>query len=105
MKVNRAPLPGEKGGDKEPGDKATRPIRVLIVEDQSLFRDGLTNLLSGQADLEVSAATDSLPVVLEQIVKTRPDIALIGWAASSPDCQKVFTAIQDSKAPTRVIML
>jgi two-component system, NarL family, nitrate/nitrite response regulator NarL len=104
MKANRVAVPGENGV-KEAGEKATRPIRVLIVEDQSLFRDGLSNLLSGQPDLEVSVATDSLPVVLEQITKHRPDIALIGWAASSPDCHKAFTAIQDSKAPTRVIML
>ncbi|HYA16381.1 MAG TPA: response regulator transcription factor [Bryobacteraceae bacterium] len=101
MKGNRAPV---ANADRI-ADKESQPIRVLVVEDQSLFRDGLTNLLSGQDDLEVVSATDSLPVVLEQISKNRPDIALIGWAASSPDCQKVFNAIQDTKAPTRVIML
>src|ERR1700744_2655452 len=100
MKMNRAPMAVADKLDRE-----SRPIRVLVVEDQSLFRDGLTNLLSGQPDLEVIAATDSLSVVLEQITKVRPDIALIGWAASSPDSQKVFSAIQESKAPTRVIML
>jgi DNA-binding NarL/FixJ family response regulator len=101
MKSNRAPAPiVERSSERE-----SRPIRVLIVEDQSLFRDGLTNLLSGQPDLEVVFATDSLAVVLEQITKARPDIALLGWAASSTDSQKVFGAITDSKAPTRVIML
>jgi two-component system nitrate/nitrite response regulator NarL len=101
MKVNRAPA----ASAERTADRDSRPIRVLVVEDQSLFRDGLTNLLSGQEDLEVISATDSLPVVLEQISKHRPDIALIGWAASSPDCQKAFNTIQESKAPTRVIML
>jgi DNA-binding NarL/FixJ family response regulator len=90
--------------DRNP-DRESRPIRVLVVEDQSLFRDGLTNLLSGQPDLEVIASTDSLTVVLEQITKARPDIALLGWAASSPDSQKVFNAVVDSKSPTRIIML
>jgi two-component system nitrate/nitrite response regulator NarL len=99
MKANRESAPVAVN------EKATRAIRVMVVEDQSLFRDGLTNLLSGQEDLEVIVSTDSLPVVLEQIVKERPDIALLGWAASSPDSHKVFTAIQESKAPTRVIML
>jgi two-component system nitrate/nitrite response regulator NarL len=100
MKLNRAPV-----AIAEKADRESRPIRVLVVEDQSLFRDGLTNLLSGQADIEVITATDALPVVLELIAKSRPDIALLGWAASSPESQKVFGAIQEAKAPTRVIML
>jgi two-component system, NarL family, nitrate/nitrite response regulator NarL len=99
MKANREAAPVAMN------EKATRAIRVMVVEDQSLFRDGLTNLLSGQEDLEVIVSTDSLPIVLDQIVKARPDIALLGWAASSPDSQKVFSAIQEAKAPTRVIML
>jgi two-component system nitrate/nitrite response regulator NarL len=100
MKMNRASV-----ATAEKADREARPIRVLVVEDQSLFRDGITNLLSGQPDLEVIASTDSLSVVLEQISKTRPDIALLGWAASSAESQKVFGSIQESKAPTRVIML
>jgi DNA-binding NarL/FixJ family response regulator len=100
MKLNRAPVATAEKADGEP-----RPIRVLVVEDQSLFRDGLTNLLSGQPDIEVMAATDALPVVLEQISRSRPDIALLGWSANAPESQKVFGAIQEAKAPTRVIML
>ena len=105
MKANRAAVSistarGEKIPENNPGT-----IRILVIEDQTLFRDGLTTLLAGQEDLEVIGSTDSLPAAVDHIKKTRPDIALVGWPASSTNSQKVFAAIHDTKAATRVIML
>jgi DNA-binding NarL/FixJ family response regulator len=100
MKSNRTSTPSEAGET----DRAA-VIRVLVVDEQSLFREGMANLLSGQPDIEVIGSAESLPVATEYIRKSRPDIALIGWPASSSNSQKVFAAIQESKSPTRVIML
>jgi two-component system, NarL family, nitrate/nitrite response regulator NarL len=84
---------------------AKGPIRVLIVDDQNLFRDGIANLLSNQAGIEVSGCVDTPAAATEAIRKGRPDIALVGWPASSVNSHKVFAAIQEAKIPTRVIML
>lgn len=97
MKANREPDTTGKG--------ETEVIRILIIEDQTLFRDGITRLLSEQTDLEVVGSTDAVAAATDNIRKVKPEIALVGWPASSPNCQKVFAAIQDAKAPTRVIML
>ena len=88
-----------------PATGQTHTIRILVIEDQTLFRDGITRLLSEQSDLEVVGSTDNLAAATDNIRKVKPDIALVGWPASSPNCQKVFAAIQESKAPTRAIML
>ncbi len=80
-------------------------IRIVIVDDNSLFRDGLSNLLDAQPDFQVLSAADSAATAVEQIRKGRPDIVLLGWQASSPNSQKVFHAIQEGKLATRVIML
>ncbi len=51
-------------------------------------------------------STDSLPVAVDHIRKVRPDIVLVGWPASSPNSQKVFSTIHETKATyARVIML
>ena len=106
MKVNRAAISIVTNAGQTSGEESALPaIRILIIEDQTLFRDGITRLLSEQADLEVAGSTDSLPVAIENIRKVRPDIALMGWSVNSPNFQKVFAAIHDAKAPTRVIML
>jgi len=80
-------------------------IRVLIADDSSLFRDGLSNLVSAQKDLHVAGTVDSAATANEQIRILRPDIVLLGWSASAPASQRIFAAIQDGKLPTRIIMM
>jgi two-component system nitrate/nitrite response regulator NarL len=80
-------------------------IRVLIADDSSLFRDGLSNLVSTQKDLHVAGTVDSAATANEQIRLLRPDVVLLGWSASAPASQRIFAAIQDSKMPTRIIMM
>ncbi|HWE53473.1 MAG TPA: response regulator transcription factor [Bryobacteraceae bacterium] len=105
MKANRATVSIATARGDKPAEVASASIRIVVIEDQTLFRDGLTTLLSGQEDLEVVGSTDSLPVAVEHIRKVRPDIVLVGWPASSTNSQKVFAAIHEAKATTRVIML
>ena len=84
----------------------SRPvIRVLIADDQNLFRDGVAKLLSAQKDMEVVGSAENIGAAIAQLRELRPDVALVGWPASSPHSQKFFSAIQDAKAATRVIML
>ena len=79
--------------------------RILIVDDSSLLRDGLSNLLAVQPDFDVIPPVDGALAAADVVRKVRPDIVLMGWPASSQGSQKVFGAIQDAKAHTRVIML
>ncbi len=88
------------------GDAGTlNVIRVLILDDQNLFRDGIANLLSTQAGMEIVACADNAVAGVDAIRKLRPDVALVGWSASSPNSHKVFASIHDAKLQTRVIML
>jgi len=80
-------------------------ITVLVVDEQNLFRDGIENLLTAQPDMTVVGCSDTTSGAVEQIRKSHPDICLLGWPASSANSQKIFHAIQDSKVPTRVIIL
>ena len=52
-------------------------IRVLLVDDQSLFREGLRTLLSVQPDLEVVAEAGNGEEALRQAAKTVPDVVLM----------------------------
>jgi DNA-binding NarL/FixJ family response regulator len=80
-------------------------IRVLILDDQNLFRDGIANLLSSQAGIQIAGCADTVQAAVEAIRNLRPDVALVGWPASSVNSHKVFAAIQEAKLQTRVIML
>jgi len=87
------------------GVPLTGKIRILIADEQSLLRDGISNLLSAQPDLEVAGAPDTPSLAVDMIRQTRPDIVLLGWSAGSPAGNKVFAAIHEGKLPSKVIVL
>jgi DNA-binding NarL/FixJ family response regulator len=51
-------------------------MRVVIVEDLALLRDGLTHILDA-FDFQVVAAVDNGPAVVPALIEHRPDVAII----------------------------
>jgi DNA-binding NarL/FixJ family response regulator len=51
-------------------------VRVLIAEDVTLLRDGLTRLLEA-FDFDVVEAVDNGPALLPALLRYRPDVAII----------------------------
>jgi DNA-binding NarL/FixJ family response regulator len=103
--VARVAAPASTGATTAPASGGSPSIRVLIADDKSLFRDGLSNLVSAQDDLHVAGTVDNATNANEQIRQIKPDIVLLGWTASSPASQRIFAAIQEGKLPARVIMM
>jgi DNA-binding NarL/FixJ family response regulator len=54
-----------------------KKIRVIIVDDHQLIRDGLKALLSGFSDIEITAEAGSGEELLQKIKSNIADIALI----------------------------
>ncbi|HWQ04497.1 MAG TPA: response regulator transcription factor [Longilinea sp.] len=54
-----------------------KPINILIVDDQSLFREGLRTLLSVQADFEVVAEAGNGEEALRYVAQYRPNVVLM----------------------------
>ena len=52
-------------------------IKVLLVDDHPLVRDGLANLINREPDLEVCGEASSEPQALERIVAVTPDVAVV----------------------------
>jgi two-component system chemotaxis response regulator CheB len=53
---------------------ATRPIRVLIVDDSAIVRKILTEALAGEPDLEVVGSAPDPYVARDKILTLRPDV-------------------------------
>ena len=51
--------------------------RIFIVDDHPLVREGLTNLINGQDDLIVCGEAKDSAQAIDEIMKARPDVALI----------------------------
>jgi DNA-binding NarL/FixJ family response regulator len=80
-------------------------IRILVIDEQNLFRDGLASLLNAQDDMETVGCAEAVSDARIVLGQLRPDICLLGWPAGATNSRNVFGAIQAKKLQTRVILL
>ena len=74
-------------------------VKVLIVDDHPIVRDGLSMRISGQSDMEVCGEAEDMVEALDRIRQTRPDVAVIDIVlktSSGIELIKRIKAIDDS---------
>ncbi|RMG90436.1 MAG: DNA-binding response regulator [Chloroflexi bacterium] len=54
-------------------------MKILIVDDHILFREGLTTLLDAQPDIQVAGTADSVASCIEVAQSVKPDIILMDF--------------------------
>ena len=54
-----------------------KKIRLLVIEDNRLLRDGIVAMINEQEDIRIVAALDNQEKVDPKITETKPDIVLI----------------------------
>ncbi|MCB0029559.1 MAG: response regulator transcription factor, partial [Anaerolineales bacterium] len=80
-------------------------IRILLVDDQALFREGLHTLLSVQPDLDVIGEAENGAVAVEMVAQHRPDVVLMDVRMPILDGVAATRQIQSNYPESRVIML
>lgn len=84
---------------------ATRPIRVLIVDDHDLFRTGLATLLGSQPDLEVVAQASNGRMGVRLADELRPDVVLMDLRMPDIEGQQATREILELQPSIRVLAL
>ncbi len=78
-------------------------IRVLVVDDTRLFREGLARIVEASGDLSLAGTAADREHVLTAIHDCRPDIVLLRIA--SPESISMLRAIVEQVPQVRVIAL
>ncbi|MGE0803598.1 MAG: response regulator [Lautropia sp.] len=86
-------------------DRATAPIRLLIVDDHSLFRRGLTALLSGQTRLRVIGEAADAGEALRRAAELRPDVILLDHHLPGVAGADALPALKQAAPGARILML
>ena len=80
-------------------------IRILVVEDQNVVRDGLIAILSFQTDMEVvGEAADGFQAV-ELARKTRPDVILLDMVMPRQDGLTTIPKLRTVTPDARILVL
>ncbi|MGH3423492.1 MAG: response regulator [Nocardioidaceae bacterium] len=90
--------------DAEGGALGSERTRVLLVDDQELFRRGLMMVLSGEGDLEVREVNDGASAV-RAVTATAPDVVLLDVRMPGMSGLETCTAIKSVSPSTAIVML
>lgn len=80
-------------------------IRLLLVDDQSLFREGLRTLLSLQADFEVAGEAGNGEEAIRLAAQLAPDVVLMDMHMPVLDGVAATRKVRETAPAIRVIAL
>ena len=92
------------GGD-EPEGHGGAPVRVLVVDDQRLVREGIASLLGIQPGITVvGTAVDGADAV-DRALELRPDVVLMDVRMPGMDGVEAVAVLRDRAPECRIVML
>ncbi|QUY41102.1 response regulator transcription factor [Acaryochloris sp. 'Moss Beach'] len=80
-------------------------IRVMLVDDQGIVREGLSSLLNTKPDLEVVGEAENGQVAIEKALEIQPDIILMDMRMPVMDGVAATQAIRQQAPQINILVL
>ncbi|MGC9524515.1 MAG: response regulator transcription factor [Limnospira sp.] len=80
-------------------------IRVLLVDDQGIVREGLQSLLEAKPDLEVVGQAENGQIAVELALQLNPDVVLMDVRMPVMDGVAATRSLQEKKPEIKVLVL
>jgi len=99
-------MTAETGGDAGMTEvRPTRPVRVLLADDQPLLRTGFRMVLGAQTDLDIVGEAGDGVEAVELARRLLPDVVLMDVRMPRMDGVAATRAIVGGRLPVRVLVL
>ena len=89
----------------EPSGTESRRIRVLLVDDHSIMREGLQAMLAGSEELEVVGQARDGEEAVRAAAELSPDVVVMDVMMPNKDGVEACREIMDAAPDIRVVML
>jgi DNA-binding NarL/FixJ family response regulator len=91
--------------DKELSDSDKSKTRILIVDDHSIVRRGLIQLINQESDLAVCAEAENAEEALEAVTRQQVDLAVVDISLTGTNGIKLTTKIKEQCPHLPVLIL
>ncbi len=83
----------------------TPPLRVMLVDDHEIVRDGIRAMLDAQDDIVVTTEAGSVREAVDEAARTRPDVVVMDVRLSDGSGIEATREIRANRPETKVLML
>ncbi len=88
-----------------PPNETARSIRVLVVDDHPIVRQGLVSILEGESDMEIVGQASNGNEAIEQFRLHQPDVVLLDLRMPELGGVEVITTVRAESPDANIIML
>lgn len=81
------------------------PIRVMLVDDHEVVREGLRTLLSRNKGMQVAAEAGTMQEAIEAAARAKPDVIVMDVRLPDGSGVEACRTIREARPETKVIML
>ncbi|HSK90600.1 MAG TPA: response regulator transcription factor [Euzebyales bacterium] len=81
------------------------PLRVVLVDDHALVREGLRSVLATFDDLDIVAEADNIDAAIKAVVTHRPDVVLLDLQLHDQDGADIVRALAAREVDVAVLVL
>jgi two-component system, NarL family, response regulator DevR len=84
---------------------AAPPLRVMLVDDHEIVRDGIRAMLEAQDDIVVTSEAGSVRDAIDEAARTRPDVIVMDVRLTDGSGIEATREIRAARPATKVLML
>lgn len=81
------------------------PIKVLLADDHTMFRDGLAGLLASYGGMEVIGSTPNGEEAVSLVEKTRPDVVLMQVQVPFERAKDILVRMRAVSPPPKIVVV
>ncbi len=86
-------------------NKTIKKIKILLIEDNRLLREGISALLKKQTDINVVTTVGNGENILELIAKLKPNIVLLDLGLRSQNSLQIVKLVKKNYKETKIIVM